>query len=466
VLRLFSELFWSLRREGLAISPSQTIDALRAVELVGLDDKRLLRSALAAVLVTEVRHKRVFDAAFERFFSVESAHVGDLWQRLHARGLTEVELDLLRELARAADGRTGARGDGLVVKLLAGSSSELAWFLSQSRMRTLRRDMSSASTVGFFAEKTAAAITSGASFAGRLRQLMRDAVGLERAEVVTRAVLEELSAMKRRIRATLDAEVERSARAQASDAAGRARGFGATVEERARTRRAVRAIVEKLDGQARVREKRARRGEVDPRATVRAALRTAGVPMRLVRRRPRRDKAKVVLLCDLSDSVRDAAVFLLEFVAAAQRLVRRVRTFAFVAEAREITGLLREQALDSALATIQSGAVLPLSGTSNYSGAWKELARTVGPSLDKRTTLVVLGDGRTNFRDPGLEDLAALRERARGLLWVCPEGRERWGQADSQMPAYARLADRVLPARDAADLERAARALVRLTGRR
>jgi uncharacterized protein with von Willebrand factor type A (vWA) domain len=86
--------------------------------------------------------------------------------------------------------------------------------------------------------------------------------------------------------------------------------------------------------------------------------------------------------------------------------------------------------------------------------------------LDKRTTLVVLGDGRTNFKAPGMEDLAKLRDRARGLLWVCPEDPARWGQSDSQMPAYARVADRVLPARDVADLERAARALVRLTGRR
>jgi uncharacterized protein with von Willebrand factor type A (vWA) domain len=466
VLRLFSELFWSLRREGLAISPSQTIDALRAVELVGLDDKQLLRWTLATVLVTEARQRPAFEAAYDRFFSIESAHAGDLWQRLRARGLADEELSLLRDLARAADGRSGARGDGLVVKLLAGSASELEWFLSQSRMRTLRRDMTSASTVGFFAEKTAAAITNGASFASRLRQLMRDAVGQERAELVTRAVLEELSAMKRRIRANLELEVRRSTREGAADAGREKRGFGASVEERERTRRAVRAIVEKLDGQARVREKRARRGDVDVRATVRAALRTGGVPMRLVRRRPRRDKAKVVLLCDLSDSVRDTAVFLLEFVAAAHRLVRRVRTFVFVAEAREITGLLREQALDSALATIQSGAVLPLSGTSNYAGAWREVERVMGPTLDKRTTLVVLGDGRTNFKDPGLAGLAELRARARGLLWVCPEERERWGQADSQMPAYARLADRVLPAGDVADLERAARVLVRLTGRR
>jgi uncharacterized protein len=463
VLRLFSELFWSLRRDGLALSPAQTIEALRAAVLVGLDDKRLLRAALAAVLVTEVRQRPVFDAAFERFFSLESAHAGDLWQRLRARGLASEEIDLLRELARAADSRTGARGDGLVVKLLAGSSNELEWFLSQSRMRTLRRDHTSARTLGFFTEKTAAAITNGATFGARLRQLMRDAVGQERAEIVTAAVLEELAAMKRRIRASLEREVESK---RASEARGDVRGFGSTVEERARTRRAVRAIVEKLEGQARVREKRARRGDVDVRATVRAALRTGGVPMRLVRKRPRRDKAKVVLLCDLSDSVRDAAVFLLEFVAAAQRLVRRVRTFVFVAEAREITELLRTEATDTALATVQSGAVLPLSGTSNYGGAWRALERAVGPTLDKRTTLVVLGDGRTNFKDPGLVELGALRGKARGLLWVCPEGRESWGQADSQMPAFARLADRVLPAADVADLERAARALIRLTGRR
>lgn len=456
MLLLVSELLWSLRRDGFAISTSQSIEAVRAIQLVGFDQPAQLRSALAAVLVERQADRSVFNASFDRFFSLQSPHAADFWHRLRARGFADAELSVVREFLQAAASRSGSGGDGLVVQALAGSGSELWWLLTTSRMRSVRREMKGKNTAGYFTEKTMTALSarSAATVFTRLRALFADAFGEARALELARSLEEELAAMKRRVRATLEQELVRSTQPANS------LGFGDSHQQRQETQRAVRALAEKLEGQARVREKRARRGRVELRGTVRAALRTGGVPMKLVRKRPRRDRAKAIVLCDLSDSVRNVSVFLLEFIAAAQKLLRRVRTFIFVSQVCDVTALLRENGADQALSIIQSGKLISLSATSNYGRAFAELLRQVGETVDRRTTVVVLGDGRTNFAGDGLADLLELKRKARAVFWLCPEEPSLWGQADSRMNVYAQHA-RVLLARSPSELEEAARKLVR-----
>jgi uncharacterized protein with von Willebrand factor type A (vWA) domain len=456
MLLLVSELLWSLRRDGFAISTDQALQAVRAIQLVGFDEPTQLRSALAAVLVERQADRSVFNASFDRFFSLQSPHAADFWQRLRVRGFADAELSVVRDFLQAAANRTGSAGDGLMVQALAGSSSELWWLLTTSRMRSVRREMKGKNTAGYFTEKTMTALSARSAQAvfARLQALFADAFGEARSLELASALEQELAAMKRRVRATLEQELVKGA--QAADAVG----FGDTHEQRQRTQQAVRALAEKLEGQARVREKRSRRGRIELRGTLRAALRTGGVPMKLVRKRPRRDRAKAIVLCDLSDSVRTVSAFLLEFIAAAQQLLRRVRTFIFVSQVCEVTSLLRENGADQALSTIQSGTLISLSATSNYGRAFADLLRHVGETVDRRTTLVVLGDGRTNFAADGLTDLLELKRKARAVFWLCPEEPSQWGQADSRMNVYARHAT-VLLARSPSELEAAARTLVR-----
>jgi uncharacterized protein with von Willebrand factor type A (vWA) domain len=40
--------------------------------------------------------------------------------------------------------------------------------------------------------------------------------------------------------------------------------------------------------------------------------------------------------------------------------------------------------------------------------------RNLGRTIDRRTTIVILGDGRTNYQPPEIEVLTRLRGRARG----------------------------------------------------
>jgi uncharacterized protein with von Willebrand factor type A (vWA) domain len=209
-----------------------------------------------------------------------------------------------------------------------------------------------------------------------------------------------------------------------------------------------------------VRARHARRGRISPHATLRRALRTGGVPFTIVRKDRTRDRPKLFLLCDVSDSVRAAAAFLLEFTYSVQELFERARSFVFVSDLGEATELFARMPVRAAIATAWSGGVVPTSDNSNYGRVLRAFdARLLG-EVDRRTTVFVLGDGRTNFHDAAPEILDRIRQRARALLWLCPEPRGRWGEGDSAMPRYAPKCTAVYEVQCAADLERAGRALV------
>jgi uncharacterized protein with von Willebrand factor type A (vWA) domain len=114
----------------------------------------------------------------------------------------------------------------------------------------------------------------------------------------------------------------------------------------------------------------------------------------------------------------------------------------------------------SALERIQRGEVVSRAHNSNYGRALLAFEERHGRDVDRRVTLVILGDGRTNYFADEAEVVRKLRDRARALLWLCPEGPGAWGTGDSAMPRYAAAATKVLVARTARELESAAREVV------
>ncbi len=225
-------------------------------------------------------------------------------------------------------------------------------------------------------------------------------------------------------------------------------------------RRAVRRFAERLRGAARVRARRARQGRIDPHRTLRRAMNTGGVPFDLARKRRHRDRPKLVVLCDVSDSVRAAAAFLLEFTYAAQELLERVRTFVFVSDLGETTQLFENEPVRVAIDRAWRGSVVRAGQNSNYGRVLRAFEARHLSEVDRATTVVILGDGRTNYHDASPEVLGRIRARARALLWLCPEPRGSWAIGDSVMSRYAPQCTAVHEVSCARDLERAARRLV------
>lgn len=460
MLRVFSELLWTIRRHGIEVSTASAIDAARACVEVGWDDRDLLRSALAATIVKHREDLGRFGRAFDDYFA-QAGHPNDLFGRLAARGFTENEVDALRQLLFALGQQHGG-GELRVLGTLAGHPGEIEWLLRGAGLRRTMRKMTSSSSIGFFAEQAARelGVSRATSALARTERALADAIGDARAAELAAALRRELEVLRARIRLTLEASV---AEAEAAPVGSGLDAPFASLSaiEADEVRRALRTLAVRLRGAARVRERRSGRGRFDPRRTVRHAVRTGGVPFRVARRLRRRDRPALVVACDVSDSVRAASGFFLELVAAASELFKKVQSFVFISDVADTTELFRGMTRDKAMAAIASGTVVPIGGVSNYGRALAELERRVARRLDRRTTVVILGDGRTNLGASGAEVVRRLRERARGVLWLCPEPRSSWGMGDSAMPELAEASTEAIAVRNGRELEDAARRLVR-----
>ncbi len=446
VLRVVDELLWTLRRAGLVISTAQAIDAVRAVSLVGLGDRSSVREALRAVVVHDAEAGRRFDRAFARFFAA-GRPPGNLLERLLAAGISASEVATLRELLAAL-----AEGGGSHPPLgaLLGPGPDLDRLLSTGEASRLVEAMVDASQRGFTTHKLVGSLglPRAKDDLARLRALLAEAHGAARADAIVALLERELALATDEVRRHVaDALADRSAAREAAlrDRALAATPFAALTDAEAElVRRDVRAFVERLAGRASVRRRRARRGTVDLHATWRRAARTRMIPVRLVRKERRRDRPRLLVLCDISDSVRAAARFLLEIAYLSQSMTARTRTFVFISELGETTDLFDRHPLREALARAWGGQVISIADNSNYGRVLRAFEERHLRDVDRRTTVVILGDGRTNYLDDRAEVLDVVRARAKALYWLCPEPRGAWAAGDSAMARYAARCTRVL----------------------
>jgi uncharacterized protein len=466
LLRVLDELLWTLRREGFEISTAQAIDVARAVELVGIDRRGMVREAMACLVVRRGSERARFDAAFDAFFAPESsasaAARGTLWQRLEAQGFAADELDALRALLTqlASSGDDGATS----LETLLHRGADLARLLARSSLlRTI--DAHSGLMLGYLAHRATSEMGAGRArqALATLRSALVDALG-HRGDALADALARALEGAEEDIRAYVKqthqarvTELEAQRRDGRLETTPFASLTDAQIDE---VRRAVRRFAERLRGAARVRTRRANKGRVDPHRTLRRAMRTGGVPLAIVRTRRRRDRPKLIVLCDVSDSVRAAAGFLLEFTYAAQELFERARSFVFVSDLGEATQLFEREPVRVAIDRAWRGGVVHAGENSNYGRVLRAFEARHLREVDRATTVVILGDGRTNYHDASPEVLGRIRARSRALVWLCPEPRGSWATGDSAMPRYAPQCTAVLEVSCARDLERAARQLL------
>lgn len=462
MLRLLSELLFALRRNGLAISPPQAIDAAKAIAEIGWEDRSLVREALACILVTSLGDRARFEEGFDEFFDSASPHVRDFWGRLRHEGLSEAEIQALRDLLEAF----ASQGSEPELFALLGERNELERLLATSEIRRVLEPLTSPLQAGFYTHRVLD--RTGLSRAGatveKIREHLRESLGDERAEAIARALRREIERARFEVRAHVERTLRQRLEPEGEEASSRKLSttpfVSLTQAELDEVRRAVREFAMRLKGAARVRERKAKRGRLDPRATLRKSLRTGGIPFQPARRDRRRDKPRLVVLCDVSDSVRVAARFMLELVYAVQELFDGTRSFVFVSDIGEVSELFRRERPHLALAAAYSGQVIDTSQSSSYGRAFQAFEARFPDAIDARTTVVILGDGRTNYRPHGGEVLDRMRARAKRVFWLCPDPKSAWGVGDSAMPVYAAKVSRVFEARSASDLERAARVLV------
>jgi len=447
-----------LRTNGVRVSPAEVADAVEAAALVGASDRGSFRAALRATLVKRSRDVSVFDELFELYFSALG------------RVLEGLERGIVRELKGLLDGDDLELVARTMAELLAGMSPLARAALGGDPALLARLLRSAALQVDF-----GASASSGATgFQGRRllaaaggAALADDAAGLERALRARGVGAEALQLVTGSLEVALRA-VEEVARRWA-ELEGRARtlrqgeGVLAPVsrEDAARMEVAVRRLAERLRSRLVRRERSRRRGALAVRRTLRRNLGLDGLPARLVFRHRRPERPDVVVLCDVSESVRHVTRLMLLFLYTLQSLFTRVRTFVFVSDLAEVTDRLREERDPTRAAQLAVAArAVNLAANSNYGRALRTFHDDFRGAVTRRTTVLVIGDGRNNYNAPEAWVLDELRRRARRVLWISPEPRAAWGMGDSEMPLYAARCSRVATVGSLEDLESIADVLV------
>jgi uncharacterized protein len=429
-----------LRDVGIPVSLVEMIDAARALEHADLGTPEALRAALSATMVKQARHQQAFNAAFDVFFGLAGpgpteAGAGELDdEALRSRladALLSDDLDELRRLVRDA------------VERFAGVDPTRPVGGRYHQYRVLRR---------LDAERLRAMLLAAlqpandaldqrlqAASADRMVESVRDEV---RDEVLRRLIAERgAEDVARSVRTPLVENVDLQ---------------HATREEIRAVEQAVAPLARRLATRLSQRRRHGRRGRLDVRRTIRRSLSHGGALIDPRFRPPRLAKPEIVLLCDVSGSMATFARFTMQLTHAVRSELSNVRSFAFIDGVDEVTGLFRPGSdFETAVARMATEADLVRGdGHSDYGRAFAEFVDRYGSAVTPRTTLIVTGDARTNFRAPGAEAFARLTERARAVLWLNPERRRYWDTGDSVMATYAGFCDEVDEVRSLAQLER------------
>src|SRR6266568_4579441 len=229
-------------------------------------------------------------------------------------------------------------------------------------------------------------------------------------------------------------------------------------------------LARQLHGARTSRQRNTSRGRVNPGRTMRKNMRYEGVPFQPITTSRAADKPRLVLLTDVSLSVRATARFTLHLVYGMQSLFTQARSFAFVDAPVEITELFAEHPLERALGLVfdglPAGGLLDVDASSDYGATLTQLLAEHSAALDRRTTLIVLGDGRGNGNDARLDTFQEITRRVRETIWLTPESRYSWGLGACDLPRYAEFCDRVQVVADLTGLQRAAQQIsAEATGR-
>lgn len=452
-----------LRQNGLRVSVAETADAVRASVQIPLSERGLFHAALSATLCKRSADVPVFNRAFDHYFSGAAGTFAAIDASLAARIKEEglLEPSALAELAEALRKLTPQLAP-LTAAALAGDRGKLAAMFQAASLQLGFGQMQSGMQAGFFSRRLGIAMgvdelrADFKKIDAELRERGVSASGLE-------VVSQQLAATLRQIEAAARKEVQRQIEARIKKPGGTPGERPLHTLSRAevvQAERAVRLLAQKLKSRLVRRQRSKRKGSLNPQRTLRRNLVTGGVPMVPVFRRRRPTRPDVVVLCDVSDSVRNASRMMLLFTHTLQTLFARVRSFVFVSELGEITRFFKDSEPSEAIDVAQANRVISLSANSNYGAALASFARQHLGSVTRRTTVMIIGDGRNNYNEANLWALDDIRRRAKRLIWICTEPTVNWGFGDSVMLQYSKRCHAVVTVQSVADLERVAHLLV------
>lgn len=439
------EFVQALRAAGVRVSLAESADSMRALEQIGITERELFRQALRATLVKEHADFPIFDQLFPIFFNVgpppmqqagdsglseeqqgqlEQAmqdlmqqlgdKLRDLLQRLMSgEGLTREELEQMSQ--RAGMQRMQSASPQMQRFIMSQMEKQLGLQQLQQLLNLLEKELQKH---GMSAEGRDQVRELAEGNAESLEQQIEQYVGQNLAKQIAEQMKHDP------IKDLTDRPIEQL-----------------SAREIEQLRDEVRRIAARLRTRAALRNRRYRSGGLDAKATVRHSQRYGGVPIEIKYRR-KRLKPKLTVICDISTSMRPHASFMLTLMYELQDVISRTRSFAFIDDMHDITadftGRRPHEAIGDVLQRIPPGYY-----STDLGNSLASFCRDHLDAVDRRTTVIVLGDGRNNYNDPRVDCITTIKRYARRVLWFTPEHQGMWGSGDSDMFRYAPLMDQV-----------------------
>ncbi|KRC52958.1 MULTISPECIES: VWA domain-containing protein [unclassified Nocardioides] len=432
----------ALRGAGLSVSLAEDLDAVAALSALKWSDRATVRDAFAATMVKKQAQRTTFDALFDVYFP---AMVGD------------------GAAAQAADGLP-AQGEGGAVKdnaaALGDFRERLAEMLQAGEIDEAELRRMAAEMVGTFGAMpgrgpglsswsayTALQRVAPQELVDKLVQgLMTDDVGEEEARRRAHRRIGEFTGMveddaRRRIAEEKgpDHVAEVAIRPSIDKLAFMAARRSDLDEMRKEIFPLARRLATRLAKEQHSRH--ARTAPLDFRRTVRASIATGGVPITTHHRPKRPHRSDLVVLCDVSGSVANFAQFTLLFVFALREVFQSMRAFTFIDHVHEVTGHFRPGAdpVDVLADLAASASHAALWGRTNYGRAFTKFDENFFDALTPKTTLLILGDARSNYSDLHEDTLRRLTGAVKRSFWLNPEHERNWGTGDSAAPTYGEI---------------------------
>jgi uncharacterized protein with von Willebrand factor type A (vWA) domain len=434
------QLISALRASGVRVSLAESAESFSAVDLMGIQDRETFRLSLRATLIKDVRDLPVFDKLFPLFFGSgqpplmggnPSDQLTPEEAQMLARALQQFAQGLRERMERLMNGEQLSRSELEALARIAGlnNTDDLRHqnWMAQRMLRAMA-----------YPEVRQA-------LKELVEQLAQMGMSRERLEQFRDLVQQNMRGLEQQINQFAGERIAEnlSQRPPSEGIEGlMQRPFQALSDEEKRLlQREVKRLAAALRTRVALRQKHARSGQLDPKATIRANLKYHGVPME-IRRRNRVRKPRIVVICDISTSMRFCSELMLSFLFALQGQVSKTHAFAFIDHLEFISDEFNGSNADEAIATV---LLRMPSGYYNTDLGWSlnDFNNEYLDMLNGQTTLIVVGDGRNNYNDPRLDIFSAMSRRAVRTIWLNPEPPYMW-HGDSDMPKYAQLCTNVL----------------------
>ena len=462
-----------LRAADIRVSPAETLDAAEIFETIGFDDRAILKHALGQTLAKTEMEKLAFDEAFESYFRLPE-DTPPLAFDNEAQGEEEAQ-------DKSAEQNTGAEnaGDGQPQQGGDNPNPTPNQTLNQTLAEMLENQDTSALQAAMQEAATQAGLADAKLFTqqGMFSRRIMEAMGLAELEARIRQMNEggradeadKLREGRARLFEAVQDFVERqiamrtknAGRLLREDALSRIRLSNLDKSDMKIMRELIRKLAKRLASRHSRRRKKSQRGMLDIRRTMRANVAYDGNLFNLAWRRVKVERPKLIVLCDVSGSVAAVSRFFLMFLYSLDEVMPKTRSFVFSNRAGEITDLLQADDLETAMeaALRQFGG-----GSTDYGMSMMDLAEATLDSVDRKTTVMVLGDARSNYGDPGHLALKEFYERAGRVIFLNPEPESVWDTGDSEMKKLGAYCTHKQTCNSVKHVERVLDDLLRLSG--